>query len=34
MKMTNAEIYGLSNALNVAFNEEERYFPAKLNFFI
>lgn len=34
MKMTNAEIYSLSNALNVAFNDEERYFPAKLNFFI
>ena len=32
--MTNAEIYGISKALNSAFNTEERYLPAKVNFFI
>lgn len=34
INMTNAEIYGLSQALNLAFNTEERYFPAKINYFI
>lgn len=32
--MTNAEIYGLSQALNIAFNTEEKYLPAKVNFYI
>lgn len=32
--MTNAEIYGLSQALNSAFNSDERYLPARINFFI
>lgn len=32
--MTNAEIYGLSKALNSAFNNEEKYLPAKVNFYI
>lgn len=32
--MTNAEIYGLSKALNSAFNTEEKYLPARINFFI
>lgn len=32
--MTNAEIYGLCKALNLAFNNEERYMPAKVNFYI
>lgn len=32
--MTNAEIYGLSKALNSAFNMEEKYLPARVNFFI
>lgn len=32
--MTNAEIYGLFNALNEAFNNEDRYLPAKINFTI
>ena len=32
--MTNAEIYGISEALNSAFNTEERYLPARVNFFI
>lgn len=32
--MTNAEIYGLSKALNYAFNNEEKYLPAKVNFYI
>lgn len=32
--MTNAEIYGLTYALASAFNNEERYLPAKVNFFI
>lgn len=32
--MTNAEIYGLSKALNTAFNMEEKYLPARINFFI
>lgn len=33
-QMTNAEIYGLNNALSTAFNSEERYLPAKINFYI
>lgn len=32
--MTNAEIYGLSQALNLTFNNEERYLPARINYFI
>ena len=32
--MTNAEIYGLSQALSSAFNMEEKYFPARVNYFI
>jgi hypothetical protein len=32
--MSNAEIYGLSKALNKAFNDEIRYLPAKVNFYI
>jgi hypothetical protein len=32
--MTNAEIYGLSRALNSAFNMDEKYLPARVNFFI
>lgn len=32
--MSNAEIYGLSKALNKAFNNEIRYLPAKVNFYI
>lgn len=32
--MTNAEIYGLAEALNSAFNMEERYLPARINYFI
>lgn len=33
-KMTNAEIYGLSKALSAAFNNEEKYLPARVNFYI
>lgn len=33
-KMTNAEIYGLSKALNLAFNNEGKYLPARVNFYI
>lgn len=32
--MTNAEIYGISEALGKAFNNEERYLPARVNFHI
>lgn len=32
--MTNAEIYGINEALGKAFNNEERYLPAKINFHI
>lgn len=34
INMTNAEIYGLSQALSSAFNMEEKYFPARVNYFI
>ena len=33
-EMTNMEIFGLSKALNEAFNNEEKYLPAKLNYYI
>lgn len=33
-EMTNAEIYGLAKALSSAFNMDERYLPARVNFFI
>lgn len=32
--MSNAEIYNLAKILNTAFNMEERYLPARINFFI
>ena len=32
--MTNAEIYSLSKALGIAFNNDEKYLPARINFFI
>lgn len=32
--MSNAEIYNLAQVLNTAFNMEEKYFPARVNFFI
>lgn len=33
-KMTNAQIYALSNNLNSAFENETRYLPAKVSYFI
>lgn len=32
--MTNAEIFSLDKALSSAFNNETRYLPAKINFYI